>query len=96
VSNQKTNYHHTAGKVTGATGADTCNDGGFVSARTGAGLYTINPNEALDATQRVTKVTPRAAAAAFATVADTSDTVIGVNMFNGAGAATDTDFDFEV
>lgn len=66
---------------------------GFTSAQSGVGIYTLTPDQEVDATQCALLVTARTAGL-IATAEQTSDSVKTVNMFDDAGAAADGAFDF--
>lgn len=59
---------------------------GFASATTGAGVYTITLDEALDATECAVLVTPRTTAQLTVAVVHTSDTVKTINFLLVASA----------
>jgi hypothetical protein len=84
------------GRVIAATGVGT-NIFGCVTGRTGAGVYTITMSEIdVDITECMIIVTPINAAARIATIAHTTDALKGVNIFDAAGAAADSDFSFTI
>lgn len=85
-----------AGAVTGATGAITAGIGGFVAARTGAGVYTLTLGGAgVPAGECVIAVTMRTSGTY--NYIHTSNTVKTVNTFAVDGTtATDKNFDFVV
>ncbi len=84
-----------AASVVAGTGAATVARG-CVTARTGAGVYTVTLDQALDAADGVCMATVRGANPVALQVVHTSDTVKTVNgLALAAGqAATDADFDF--
>jgi hypothetical protein len=71
---------------------------GAAPAKTGAGVYTLTLDEAIDALECVVHVTPRTTADIVPSVVQTSDSVKTVNMRTvaAAPAAADCAFDFEV
>lgn len=86
-----------AASVVGATGAATVARG-CVTARTGAGVYTITLDRALDASECLVACSVRGAANVALKVVHTDDlikTVSSVALAAGQ-AATDSDFDFAI
>lgn len=71
---------------------------GAVPAKTGAGVYTLTLDEAIDAIECVVTVTPRTTPDIAPSVVQTSDTVKTVNMRTIAAGpvAADCAFDFKV
>jgi hypothetical protein len=91
------NSFNSYGSVAGGTGT-AVSGAGFVSARTGAGVYTLTLDEPVDSTECAILVSRRGAAAGADetfSVEHTSDTVKTVTC-TAAGVATDSDFDFAV
>jgi hypothetical protein len=71
-------------------------DVGAESSRTGVGVYLITLEAALAASENCVQVTPRGAACAIPVVEQTSPTVKTVRLFDAAGVALDSGFDYLV
>jgi hypothetical protein len=82
-----------AGRVTGTTGVLT--GAGAVTARTGAGVYTVTLDQQVDQAQSTMNLTLEASG--VGKIVHTSDSVKTVSTFAVDGTtATDKDFNFEI
>lgn len=87
---------HAAGSVdgAGALGPGSTNVSGVV--RDGAGEYTVTLGTEIDPVNSMVKIQAKGAAFASPSVSTETDSTFKVHMFDAAGAAADSDFDFEV
>lgn len=83
-----------AGAVTGANGSAIWG-AGAASARTSAGVYTLTLDEPSDSLACAVLVTIRGAVPAIALVAQTSDTVKTVSLFDPTDGTTPVDASFD-
>lgn len=83
------------GRIDGATGNRLAGMG-FVSARTGAGVYTITLDQPVDATQSIVLVTVEGAGARCATMSAETDSVKTISIFTTVPAAQDNTFSFAI
>lgn len=90
------NVVHAAGSVAGGTGARVSGNG-FSSVRFGAGVYDLTLERGINESECQIICTRRGTALrTYFAISQTSDTVKRVSVFDSAGAALDSDFDFAV